>query len=119
MTDREVHTGNYNGLDRRIPAQEWHTNKNYFLSIIFLIIANIGSTVWWAGGINSDVRQLKERPDLTERVVQLETTIALNEKYFNEFRRTLESMNTTITRIDREQARRKSIVDRAEKNQSN
>lgn len=117
MTDN-VHTGNYDGLDRRIPAPEWHTNKNYFLSIIFLCVTNIGSTIWWASGINSDVEQLKARPDLTERVIQLETTMEVHNKYFNKLDITLDSLNKTISRIDREQARRKSIVDRAENAQS-
>lgn len=114
----KVHTGNYDGLDRRVPAPEWHTSKNYFLSIIFLLVTNIGSTIWWAGGINSDVEQLKARPDLTERVIQLETTVTVHNKYFNRLDITLTSLDKTMSRIDREQARRKSIVDRVEKTQS-
>lgn len=117
MANQEIHTGQYEGMDRRSDNPEWHTNKNYLLSIIFLLISNIGATIWWASSINSDVEVLKARPNLLVRVIKLETTISLQNKYFNRLDITLENMNRTITRIDREQARRKSIVDRAEKDQ--
>jgi hypothetical protein len=63
--DKEIHTGNYDGLERRhAEPAEWHNNKNYLISIIFLLISNIGATIWWASSINSDVEVLKAKPDL-------------------------------------------------------
>lgn len=102
---REIHTRGYDGVDRREENSEWHANKNYQLSIIFLLISNISATVWWAGNINSDVEQLKSQPVLTERIVKLETTVELHNQYFSRLNETLMIVNKTVNRIDKEQSR--------------
>ena len=112
----EVHTDTYEGPDRRSESPEWHTNKNYLLSIIFLTLSNIGATIWWASGINHDVQALKDRPDLTERVIKLEATVELHNQYFRKLTKTLDDLNEVVRKIDKEQARRKYIFDRVEKN---
>ncbi len=113
-----VHTQDYDGVDRRVDIA-WHNNKNYFLSIIFLIIGNIGATIWWASSMNSDVEVLKAKPDLLERVIKLETTVSLHNKYFDKLHATLNEVNGSVSRIDKELARRRTVFERAERDQGN
>ncbi len=114
---REIHTPGYDGEDRRAdPA--WHNNKNYFLSIIFLIIGNIGATIWWASSITSDVEVLKAKPDLLERVIRLETSVELHNKYFDKFTISLDNLNKSIIRVDKELERRKTTFEQALREQS-
>jgi len=112
----EIHTPNYEGTDRRADPV-WHNNKNYFLSIIFLIISNIGATIWWASSINSDVEILKSKPDLLERVIRLETSVELHNKYFDKFTISLDNLNSSIIRVDKELERRKTTFEQAVRDQ--
>lgn len=101
-----------NFLERRI---DWHQTKGLSVTIIVLLLTNIISTVWWAATLTNDVDRIKDRPDLNERVIRLEAIQEANGQYLVRMATALSNMTETIKRIDREQARRASIVRSAEK----
>jgi len=98
----------YEGEERREP--EWHVNKNVSLSIILLLITNIAMGAWFMSGLSSDVESLKSRPDLTARVIKLEALTSEQGRIISRIDATLDKFNNTLTRIDREQAKRGPIV---------
>lgn len=93
----------YDGEERR---QEWHQTKGLSISIIALLVGNIVTTVWWAATLTGDVKKINERPDLTERVIKLEAKQEANQQYLNRLASILDKVSDTVTRIDKEQARR-------------
>ena len=103
-------TGRDMAQDRR---QEWHQTRGLAISIILLLITNIISSIWWAASLTKDVEQLRSLPDLSERVIRLEAVSEAQTLYLTRLGSTLDKINTNMDRIDREQARRTSIVKRA------
>lgn len=103
---KKVHTTKYEGNDRRETTDtiDWHQTKGLSLSIIMLLIVNIVSTVWWAATLTNDVTQIKARPDLTERVIKLEAITEERKSILNKLATTLDRMDSTINRIDKDQA---------------
>ena len=89
---------------------DWHLNKNVSISIIVLLCINIGSTIWWASALNTDVQTLKNRPDLTERVIRLEARSDEHGRLLQKIDMTLDKLNTTINVIAKEQAKRTPLV---------
>jgi len=111
------HTDDYEGPERRGHV-DWHLNRSVSFTIILLLLGNIATSIWWASSINTDIESLRSIPAeisvIKERLVRLETTVETHNAYFNKLNSTLDKFNSTLDRIDREQARRKSIVDSVE-----
>jgi len=101
-------TKKYEGPERR--EHDWHLNKNVSVTIIFLLFVNLGSGVWFLSGLSGDVRALKQRPDLTERVIKLEAITNEQGRLLQKLDSTLTRFNNTITRIDKEQAKRGPLI---------
>jgi uncharacterized iron-regulated membrane protein len=118
MTEtKNVHTSRYDGYDRResVDNIDWHQTKGLSLSIIILLIVNIVSTVWWAATLTNDVTQIKERPDLTERVIKLEAVTEEYQKVLGRVVTIIDNVERRLNRVDKEQARRLSIIQRIER----
>ena len=103
-------TEDYHGRERRRDI-EWHQTKGISITIILLLLTNIVSTVWWAASLTNDVDSIKARPKLTERVIRLEAVTEANSKYLNRLSRVLDKLETTVSRIDREQVKRAVMLD--------
>ena len=109
-------------IERRI---DWHQTKGLSLSIIMLLIVNIVSTVWWAATLTNDVNQGKDNdnrvslivPKLTERIIRLEAVTSEYQRILTRVVATLDKMDNTVNRIDREQAKRGPIVYKRNKRQ--
>ena len=104
----------FEGNDRRVNP-EWHQDKRISIATIFLLLVNLGSTIWWAADLTHDVDSIMNRPDLTERVIRIEATVEAHNRYLGRLSTVLDKMETTVARIDREQAMRGSIVKDARK----
>lgn len=97
---------------------DWHQTKGLSLSIIILLVINIVSTVWWAATLTNDVNQAKDNdskvsllvPKLTERIIRLEAVTSEYQRILTRVVATLDKMDNTVDRIDREQAKRGPIV---------
>jgi len=109
----------YQGKERRVIVGDihWHQTKSLSLSIIGLLLVNIVSTVWWAATLTSDVAQFKQRPDLLERVIKLETLTAEYNgglgrliDLIDKLERKIDKQSGKVYRIDREQSRRKDSI---------
>jgi len=98
----------YEGEDRRSP--DWHLNKKVSVSIIILLLGQIFMFGWFMSGLSNDVETLKRRPDLTERVIKLEALSGEQGRIIQRMDETLNKFDTTLTRIDKEQAKRGPIV---------
>ncbi len=94
---------------------DWHLNKSVAISIIFLLLTNIGSTIWFLSSINSDVDALKARPDLLERVIKLEGRSNEYGRILTRIDNTLDTFNTTLSKVSNELARRTPFADAVEK----
>jgi len=109
----------YSEEERRRDDKDWHQTKGIALTIIILLITNIGASIWWAASLTSDVGvikdQVKEQPEIVERIIKLETITELMQGTFGRYIEALHDIEQTVARIDREQARRKSIIDAVEK----
>ena len=89
---------NYNGEERRTHV-DWHLSKSVSMSVILLLLGNISTSLWWASGLNSDVNNLKSRPDLTERVIKLEAKVGEYGRVLNKFEKTLDKFDNTLDTI--------------------
>lgn len=89
---------------------DWHLNKSVSLSVIILLLSNISISVWFASGLNNDVETLKLKPDLLTRVIILEEKTSEHGRIIAKMDATLDKFNTTLDRIDREQAKRTNLV---------
>ncbi len=97
--------------ERRV---DWHQTKGLSITIIVLLVTNIISTVWWAATLTNDVDTIKQMPPLVERVIRLEAVTEVHNRYLNSLNSTLDRVNANMSRIDREQARRTSIIKKVE-----
>lgn len=107
----------YQGPERRsisFMEKEWHQTKAAAISIIGLLLVQIGTSIWWASGIDADVRTLKERPELTERVIKLEALTSEHGRMLNRFNDTLDKLDSTMEKFGTEQSRRLSTIQRVE-----
>lgn len=102
-------------VDKMNETPDWHQTKGLFVAIIVLLLTNIGSSIWWAADLNNDVQDLKEEPNLLERVLKLEAITEANAKYLNRLNSTLDRVNANMTRIDREQVKRTETIERAKR----
>jgi len=109
MTEKTIHVPDYDGSDRRLNA-DWHQTKGLSLSIIGLLLVNIVSTVWWAATLTNDVTQIKEAPDLLERVIKMEGKLEAYDTVLTRLLSVIDKLDNTVDRIDREQAKRGPIV---------
>lgn len=95
-------------------GDEWHLSKSLTLTVIVVLLTNTIGSVWWAASLSKQVEINAQRPQLLERVIRLE---AVTDEYRNVLTRfigILDKMDNTVNRIDREQARRLSIIKNAE-----
>ena len=105
----------YEGTERREDI-DWHQTKGLSLSIIALLLVNIVSTVWWAATLTNDVEQLKNNanirviPKLTERVIRLEAIKDETNRILGKLVTSIDKLDSTVDRIDREQAKREPLV---------
>ena len=105
------------GIEERVDTAgriDWHQTKGLSISIIILLIVNIVSTVWWAATLTSDVGQNSDVveliPKVLERVIILEAITGEYKDILTRFLGTLDKMDATVTRIDREQAKRTNSI---------
>jgi len=103
----------YEGEERRVRT-DWHQTKNVSITIIVLLLTNIVSTVWWAATLTGDVDRIMKKPELVERVIRLEAITEAHNLYLSRLSHTLDKVDANMDRIDKEQARRASIVNAAE-----
>ena len=103
----------WDGPDRRT-VNEWHLNKGVTVSVVALLVVNIASSIFWAATLTADVDTLKQRPNLTERVVKLESLTGEHGRLLSRIDLTLDKLDTTLDRVATEQIRRASIIERVE-----
>ncbi len=94
---------------------DWHLTKALSISIITLLITNIGATIWFLSSMNSDVAALKARPDLLERVIKLEGRSDEYGRIITKIDNTLDKFNVTLSNVSNELARRTPFADAVEK----
>ena len=103
-------TEKYAGRERRMDV-EWHQTKGISVSIILLLLVNITSTVWWAASLTNDVETIKAKPELIERVIRLEATVDVHNRYLSRLPNILDKVEATVNRIDKEQIKRAVMLD--------
>ena len=100
--------------DKRTHEESWHNTKGLSVTIILLLLGNIVSTVWWAATLTGDVRNVQSIPKelvlIKERVIKLEAVTAEYKTVLSRLITVMDKMDSTINRIDREQAKRGPIV---------
>lgn len=90
---------------------EWHLEKKVTLGIIFLLVANITSSVWWAATLTNDVQAIKQRPNLEERVIRLEAVTDEHSRVLQRVSIVMDRLDGTLNKIASEQARRGAVLD--------
>jgi len=98
----------------------WHLEKKVTVGVILALVLNTGSIIWGAAMLTSRVEQLQSMPGrvtaLEKEVIQFLAREQLRDQFmrdgFREFQTTLTNFNNTLTRIDRTQAGRKSVVNK-------
>ena len=95
-------------------GNEWHLSKSLTITVISVLLANTIGSVWWAASLTKQVEINAERPILLERVIRLEAVTDEYRHILTRFINVMDKMDNTVTRIDREQARRLSIIKNAE-----
>ncbi|VAW62341.1 hypothetical protein MNBD_GAMMA08-1809 [hydrothermal vent metagenome] len=103
----------YNGEERR-QNMDWHLTKSISISVIILLLLNLSTSIWWLSGLNSDVGMLKAKPDLLERVINLEARANEHGRIITRFDVTLDKINNTIIQVSNELSRRKPFADAVE-----
>jgi len=92
----------------------WHLDKNVTIGVITALLLNSGSLIWGAAQLSTKIENLGSIPsrmtEAEERILILETETRLMRGSFGEFKQTMNSFNNTITRIDKEQAKRETLV---------
>ena len=63
----EQEMGRYEGQERRCELQPWHLNKGFAITLIFAILANTGSFIWYGAKLDSRVQ------DTTIKIDELRT----------------------------------------------
>ena len=106
----------YDGPERRKNV-DWHLNKSVSLSVIILLLANIGMSIWWLAGLDNDVEALKAKPDLLERVIRLEAKSDEYQRIFQRLELTLDRIDKTLKEVSDEQKRREGIIKKIESNE--
>ena len=91
-------------------TESWHLNKHISLSVIILLIINIGTGAWFMSGLSSDVNLLKSKPDLTERVIKLEALTSEHGRILSRMESTLDKLDATLDAVATEQAKRTPLV---------
>lgn len=93
------------------PIAEWHLEKKVTLGIIFLLVANITSSVWWAATLTNDVQELKERPNLTERVIRLEAVSEEHGRILQRVSVVIDKLDATLDKVAAEQSRSRVVLE--------
>jgi len=93
--------------------QDWHLQKNFAMSIIFLLITQTASGIWWAASITSEVDNLKSG-DIVERVIKLESRLDEQGRILIRLDTTLNKLDATIAKVNDTVTRRESTIDRVE-----
>jgi len=97
----------------------WHLNQKFSVGVLILVLSNIFTTIWWAAKLDTTVINLGDIPNrmtaVEEAIIVLRTENNLKNGILGEVKQTLITLDNTISRIDREQARRTPMVDRVEK----
>lgn len=106
MTDR------YEGPDRR-EKLDWHLTKSVSVSMLIGILANIIIVVALFVRMQADVDTIKERPDLTERVIKLEALTSEYGRILTRLDTTIDNVNSTLERVAVEQAKRSNVIEQA------
>lgn len=108
---------------------QWHRSKITVVSIIFGIAITIGSVIWQGALITAGIdtmsatvkvlvtNDLARQNDiiaLRERVLRNEIMLSEQGKLLTDIKRTLEKFDTTLDRINVEQQRRTSTIERSD-----
>jgi len=97
---------------------DWHLTQKFSIGVLLLLVSNIGTTIWWAAKLDTTVTNMGEIParitTVEEKIIAIETENKLKNGLLGEFTQTLNALDNTISRIDREQARRTPMVNRVE-----
>ena len=92
----------------------WHLNQKFSIGVLILLASNILTTVWWAAKLDTTVTNLGDVPARVtaneKTIIELQTENRLMRGTLGEFKQTMTTFNNTISRIDREQARRTPMV---------
>lgn len=96
----------------------WHLNQKFSIGVLILLASNILTTVWWAAKIDTTVTTLGNIPGRVTKnekaIIELQTENRLVSGSLGAFRQTMTTFNNTLSRIDREQARRTPLVKHVE-----
>lgn len=105
-------TDRYEGPDRR-EKLDWHLTKSVSVSMLIGILANIIIVVALFVRMQADVDTIKERPDLTERVIKLEALTSEYGRILTRLDTTIDNVNSTLERVAVEQAKRSNVIEQA------
>lgn len=97
---------------------EWHLDKKFSISILFLLISNLISGAWWASEMSSKMDHLVKLPDkvevLEKDMIKMKTKLDLHDQYLGRLDHVLQNFELTLDRVATEQARRTTIIEKAE-----
>jgi len=92
----------------------WHLDKNLTIGVIIVVVINSASLIWGAAELAGKIDMLSNVPSrmtkVEERILVLETEARMIKGAFGEFKQVMTDFKETMTRIDREQARRTPMV---------
>lgn len=92
----------YTGEERR--RQAWHLDKKVPLAFFFMLLAQAGTTVWWAAEVNGAVKEhAKSMVEMSRRVAEIESREREGNKLVERVVRVetmLENVQHTVNRID-------------------
>jgi len=114
------------------PNDEWHRSKITVISMVLSMLMIVGGGIWAAGNTTATITsgfaqqhktltemntklnvQSGDIADLKERVLRNEIMLSEQGKLLSDIKKTLEKFDTTIDRINIEQQKRTSVIDRS------
>lgn len=91
---------------------DWHLEKKFGIMVISSMLFQAGAIVWYASQTESRITSLESRPDLTERVIVLETLQGEQNKINRQFQLVLDRLIETMNMFGNEQSKRTKSIER-------
>ena len=87
-------------VKRRDPDRAWHLDRRVPIALILALLAQTGSFIWWASGINQRVTALEEKQTLatasapvqSDRLTRVETKVETIQRDVTEIKSDIKSL---------------------------
>ena len=87
-------------MRRRDPDRAWHLDRRVPIALILALLAQTGSFIWWASGINQRVTALEEKQSLatasapvqSDRLTRVETKVETIQRDVTEIKSDIKSL---------------------------